>query len=186
MERSHEMRVVTHEQEIKIVTTLIDPAKVQWEDWREDVPARVKLLLSGGRTPSAELTLGMVSLEPGHSLPAHTHRQAEACIVLSGSGECEVDGTVNQLQAGQVVFIPGNAAHRISNTDEVQLVFLFAYAADSFDHVSHVFGAREADQADGHKLQALNDPALNNPDATPGTGMLPDLGSNDPNSQPSG
>jgi hypothetical protein len=31
-----------------------------------------------------------------------------------------------------------------------------------------------------------SDPKLNNPDATPGTGMLPDIGSNDPNSQPSG
>jgi hypothetical protein len=30
------------------------------------------------------------------------------------------------------------------------------------------------------------DPALNNPDSTPGTGMLPDLGDEEPNMQPSG
>ena len=29
------------------------------------------------------------------------------------------------------------------------------------------------------------DPALNNPDSTPGTGMLPDVGSDDPDMQPS-
>ena len=30
------------------------------------------------------------------------------------------------------------------------------------------------------------DPELNNPDSTPGTGMLPELGEDDPNMQPSG
>lgn len=30
------------------------------------------------------------------------------------------------------------------------------------------------------------DPALNNPEATPGSGMLPEIGSDDPDMQPSG
>lgn len=34
-----------------------------------------------------------------------------------------------------------------------------------------------------HRMET--DPALNNPDSTPGTGMLPDVGSDDPNVQPS-
>lgn len=60
---------------------------------------------------------------------------------------------------------------------------------DAFDDVRYVF-AGEDEQGkkpqEEHQLQAMSDPKLTNPDATPGTGMLPDVGSNDPNSTPSG
>ena len=46
----------------------------------------------------------------------------------------------------------------------------------------------EANRADGKDLQRLTpetDPKLNNPDSTPGTGMLPPVGGEDTNMQPS-
>ena len=65
------------------------------------------------------------------------------------------------------------------------MLFLFAFAADAHDDVRYVFPGEEQETGE-HDLQAVNDPELTNPDATPGTGMLPDVGSNDPNSSPSG
>lgn len=168
------------------MTLLIDPREELWEDWPGEHRSRLKLLLSAGRTESAEITLGMAALDPGEELPLHSHPQAETCIVLSGNGRFEVEGETTPVEASQIVFIPGNARHRIVNDGEKPLTFLFAFAANSFDDVSHVFGDTEEAKAAGHHLPVTSDPKLNNPDATPGTGMLPDIGSNDPNSQPSG
>lgn len=168
------------------MTLLIDPREELWEDWPGEHRARVKLLLSAGRTESAEITLGMVTLDAGEQLPLHSHPQAETSIVLSGKGKWEVEGETTRAEASRIVFIPGNARHRIVNDGDKPLTFLFAFAANSFDDVRHVFGDTEEARAASHHLPVTSDPDLNNPDATPGTGMLPDIGSNDPNSQPSG
>ena len=164
---------------------LIDPQTIPWENWNDSEAVRMKMLLSAGVTQSDQLTLGLASVEPGEEIERHHHEQAEIYIVLTGEGECEVDGTEYPLDRGRILFIPAGAPHRTINTGDEQLLFLFAFAADAHDDVRYMFPGEEQETGE-HDLQAVNDPELTNPDATPGTGMLPDVGSNDPNSSPSG
>ena len=171
------------------MATLIDPQTIPWENWNDSEAVRMKLLVSSGVTPSSELTLGLATIEPGEEVPLHHHEQAEVYIILTGEGECEVDGTAYPLDRARILFIPAGAPHRTINTGDDQLVFLFAFAADTFDDVRYVFadeGEQQEQPQQRRPLQAVNDPELTNPDATPGTGMLPEVGSNDPNSSPSG
>jgi hypothetical protein len=55
------------------------------------------------------------------------------------------------------------------------------------DRAESVADQRDQDEAKKSRPSRLpeTDPALNNPDSTPGTGMLPEIGEDDTNVQPS-
>ena len=72
------------------MATLIDPEKLPWKRWRGLETARFKLIFSGDRTPTGELTFGLAELEPGEELSRHRHEEAEVYVILSGEGICEV------------------------------------------------------------------------------------------------
>lgn len=54
-------------------------------------------------------------------------------------------------------------------------------ADEHWKNASEEYEAQE--RTGSHRMET--DPELNNPDSTPGSGMLPDIGSDDPNVQPS-
>ncbi|WP_309083437.1 cupin domain-containing protein [Chelativorans sp.] len=175
------------------MAVFVDPDKLPWERWNGAAPpgdagVQWKLLLSGDRTSSQQLCAGLAELAPGEVLPSHRHGPAELYFVLDGEGRCEVDDIGHPLRAGTALFIPGGAWHRTSNTGQEPLRYLFVLPADSIRDVEHQFRGQdeevEAAPPNAHR-RTETDPELNNADSTPGTGMLPELGSNDPNSQPS-
>ncbi|WP_067334295.1 cupin domain-containing protein [Stappia indica] len=174
------------------MATLIDLAGLPWESWHGLEATRFKLVFSSDRTSTEELTFGLAELEPGKELPRHRHEEAEVYVILSGEGMCEVDGEEHRLQGGLALHIPSGAPHRTLAHGQEPLRWLFAFAADGFDDIryrrdtSEAVSRRPGDGEGSDLRQFGNDPELNNPDATPGTGMLPDLGSDDPNAQPSG
>ncbi|WP_067216191.1 cupin domain-containing protein [Stappia indica] len=173
------------------MATLIDPEKLPWKRWRGLETARFKLIFSGDRTPTGELTFGLAELEPGEELSRHRHEEAEVYVILSGEGICEVGSERHHLRPGLALHIPAATPHRTLAEGEEPLRWLFAFAADSFGEVRYTQDEAEASSGNRSDSEAAprqlgNDPELGNPDATPGTGMLPDLGSNDPNTQPSG
>ena len=70
----------------------------------------------------------------------HRHQQAEAYLVLDGTGVVTIGGTARALREGVAVFIPGNAPHGVRATGKSDLRFAYVFAADSFDDVEYVFG----------------------------------------------
>ena len=118
----------------------------EWEGWcDEDVAERGnvlwKTLLSGGLTPSRSLTLGVARVPSGGNLAAHRHEQAEAYLVLDGTGVVTIDGSPNRLHPGASVFIPGGAVHCVRSDGATDLRVAYVLAADSFEDVTSVFGA---------------------------------------------
>jgi mannose-6-phosphate isomerase-like protein (cupin superfamily) len=113
------------------------------EGWDDPVRGRItwRTLLSGDRTPTAQLTLGITDVGPGQPDPFHPHRHAQAEIyyVVAGEGIVSIDGAEYPLRAGSSVFIPGNVWHGARNTGRDVLQLLYVFAADSFADVHYLF-----------------------------------------------
>src|SRR3954469_9340302 len=100
---------------------VVDQEAREWEGWpaeqvAERGEAEWKTLISGGQTRSAGLTVGVARVPPGGSLRMHRHEQAEAYVVLAGTGLVAIGGTERALREGIAVFIPGNALHGVRAT----------------------------------------------------------------------
>ena len=117
----------------------------RWERWpREQVAERGnvvwKTLISAGLTRSDSLTLGVALLAPGETLRPHRHEQAEAYLVLAGSGIVTIDGSAHAVEPGSAVFIAGNGVHSVESTGQTELRVAYVLAADAFEGVEYVFG----------------------------------------------
>lgn len=114
------------------------------EGWDDAVRGKVtwRTLLSGDRTPTSQMTLGVteVGWQPS-PLQLHRHAATEIYYVLSGEGIVSLDGVEHALRAGLSVFIPGNVLHGARNTGDETLRLLYVFAADSFSDVEYEFPA---------------------------------------------
>jgi quercetin dioxygenase-like cupin family protein len=128
---AHPHGVVRHEDDCPI------------EGWDDAIRGTLtwRTLLSGDRTPTAQMTLGVTEVGPGQPNPFHPHRHAQAEIyyVLSGEGIVSIGGVEHPLRAGSSVFIPGDVWHGARNTGRDTLRLLYVFAADSFAQVHYVF-----------------------------------------------
>jgi quercetin dioxygenase-like cupin family protein len=125
---------------------ILNQADLDWETWDDPdlaakSPVRWKILISGERGPSSQLTTGIAEMAPGTLLPLHYHEPAETYYVISGTGYVTVDDREASLSAGDSVFIPSNAKHSLRCTGTEKLIFLFTFAADRFDEIVYHFDA---------------------------------------------
>jgi quercetin dioxygenase-like cupin family protein len=113
------------------------------EGWDDAIRGRIvwRTLLSGDRTPTARMTLGVTDVGPGQPSPflPHRHAQTEIYYVLSGEGIVSIDGVEHALRAGSSVFIPGDVWHGARNTGTEVLRLLYVFATDSFSDVNYIF-----------------------------------------------
>ena len=113
------------------------------EGWDDPVMGKViwRTLLSGDRTPTSHLTVGVAEIGPGNSNAYHPHRHQppEVYYILSGEGVVTIAGVDHAVRPGATVFIPGNAWHGTRNTGSETLRLLYAFAVDSFADVAYEF-----------------------------------------------
>lgn len=124
---------------------VVDLEAREWETWPSEQRAQRgeaewKTLISGGLTRTAELTMGVVRIAPGGSLRMHRHEQAEAYLVLDGTGVVTIGGIARALRDGVAVFIPRNTLHCVRATGTSDLRFVYVFAADSFADIEYLFG----------------------------------------------
>ena len=66
-----------------------------------------------------------ITVQPGKRLSYQRHaRRSEHWFVVRGSGTVLLDGTDLEVAAGSAVDVPVGVAHRITNTGQVDLVFV--------------------------------------------------------------
>lgn len=123
------------------------------EGW--DVPGVGKVvwrtLLSGDRTPTAGLTVGIAEVAPQHDTDLfvpHRHEAPEVYYILAGEGIVTIAGVDYPVRPGSTVFIPGNTWHGTRNTGSVDIRLLYAFAVDSFTDVVYEFGVPAGDVGD--------------------------------------
>lgn len=105
-----------------------------------------KTLISASKTGSHEITSGIAKCAPSTGrLCVHQHRQAELYYFIQGSGIVTIEDVESVVEAGGIVFIPGDAKHGIRNTSETQeLVWLYVFAVDDFSDIHYRFPHKEA------------------------------------------
>jgi mannose-6-phosphate isomerase-like protein (cupin superfamily) len=130
----------------------VDPDSVAEEAWNDPVRGVVtwRTLLSGDRTPTEGLTMGIaeVSEHVGAPVRLHRHAQGEAYYILSGRGVLHIDGAEHPLEPGTTAFIPGGLWHAARGVGPEPLRLLYVFAADSFSEIVYEFPA-ESPAADG-------------------------------------
>ncbi len=85
----------------------------------------VTMRLMVGRADGApNFAMRHFTVEPGGHTPHHRHNYEHEIFVVEGRGRVEQEGELNDLQAGDVIFIRPNALHQFSNTGHEPLKFL--------------------------------------------------------------
>jgi mannose-6-phosphate isomerase-like protein (cupin superfamily) len=122
---------ITHEEDCEL------------EGARDALPGSVRwrTLISGDRTPTHSLTVGVAELEPGESrdFRPHQHAQPEVYYILSGTGIVTISGTEHPVRPASAVFIPGAAEHGARNTGSELLRLLYVFPSDSFAEIRYAF-----------------------------------------------
>jgi mannose-6-phosphate isomerase-like protein (cupin superfamily) len=100
-----------------------------------------RTLLSGDRTPTSHMTVGVAEIAPGdpHRVYPHRHQPPEVYYILAGEGVVTVDGIDHPVRARSTVFIPGDTWHCARNTGTDTLRLLYVFAVDSFADVTYEF-----------------------------------------------
>lgn len=75
-----------------------------------------------------EVTVSLMSVKPNQQLSLQTHiGRAELWIVLDGGGRVQVDDQIMEPEAGDEIWIPAGARHRLSSTGPVVRVLEVAF-----------------------------------------------------------
>ncbi len=113
-------------------------------DFDGGADVRWRTLLSGDRTFSEKLTLGIADVPVGGDVPKrHHHPQPEAYYLIEGTGLLEIDAETFEMRPGHAAFIPGGSIHRLRNIGRVPLKLLYVFPADTFGDVEYTFLERE-------------------------------------------
>jgi quercetin dioxygenase-like cupin family protein len=106
------------------------------EEGREDA-IRWRTLVSGDRTPTRCISMGTLELPPGSSLDAHHHAPPEVYFVTDGRGTVLLGGEPRPVQAGDVVYIPGDCVHGVKNTGDALLKLVWMFATDTWPEIEY-------------------------------------------------
>lgn len=115
-----------------------------------------RTLISGDRTPSDQLTLGVADFPAHGTLNLHRHEPAEFYFGLAGEGTVFVNGASFTIAQGIAVFIPGYAEHRVIAGD-LGLSIAYGFARRAFDAVLYDF----KDGSQPYSLTSMVDPVRN-------------------------
>jgi len=88
---------------------------------------RSHFLMDAGDLGSRNMTVTWVDVPPGAEQRAHSHPDAEQVyVIVRGRGRMSVAGDVEDVGAGDLVFIPPSTAHGIVNDGSEDLVYVSA------------------------------------------------------------
>ena len=98
---------------------------------------RWKTLVSGDRTPTSDLIMGILEVPSGAKMSTHRHEEAEVYFVYDGAGEVFIDGVVHEVKTGSVLFVNGNAVHGVRNSTDTTLKLMWMFPGDSFKDIEY-------------------------------------------------
>jgi quercetin dioxygenase-like cupin family protein len=93
-----------------------------------------KTLISGDRTASNEMTVGVAEFPPHGVFYRHHHAPAEFYFGLSGDGIVTANGVPMEISQGVAVYIPGNTEHGVV-AGTSGLSFLYGFACRTFSEI---------------------------------------------------
>ena len=85
-----------------------------------------RIYFDGKTARLKSMTAGSLRLKPGMSPhPPHQHPEEEILIVTEGTGEMSIEGKVNKVAPGAMMYCAAGKLHGIVNTGNTPLLFYF-------------------------------------------------------------
>ncbi len=84
---------------------------MRFVDYATVAPREVAPGFHGRYVHSDRVTQGRVDIDAGATIPEHSHLHEQWTLVLFGTLELSVAGTLHVLQPGQLVYIPSHVPH---------------------------------------------------------------------------
>jgi quercetin dioxygenase-like cupin family protein len=98
-----------------------------------------RTLISGDRSPSDQLIIGVADFPPHGRLNVHRHEPAEFYFGLSGEGTVVVKGVEYRISKGIAVFVPGGTDHGVVAGPD-GLCMLYGFAQRAFSEIVYYYG----------------------------------------------
>jgi quercetin dioxygenase-like cupin family protein len=120
---------------------LANEDQYQWElepdDEGRSGRIRTRTLVSGERTPTSGVSMGVFEMPPGALLDPHYHHPQEIYYVLEGEAEAYLDGEWRPLRKGDVAYFPGDAVHGARNRGTVTCAILWVFPTDTYGEIRY-------------------------------------------------
>lgn len=82
------------------------------------------ILLQAGDTPTDNLSIARVEVEPNSHQQPHHHLPEQAYIIVNGNGRIKVGSEIADVQAGDLLYIPSNVEHAVENPGPEKLIYI--------------------------------------------------------------
>ena len=105
---------------------IIRDAEVKFQPGVPGVKARQ---LVNQETGAGTITMGEAIMEPGSSLPLHTHKMEEAMFIAEGIATVVLGDETCTLETNGALLVPAGVKHLLANKDQKPMRFLFFYPA---------------------------------------------------------
>lgn len=92
-------------------------------------PGVTRKLTVDRSTGAGAITAGVVYLEPGGTIPPHTHLVEEAMTLVEGKLKILLGTETDEVSAGTSWLAPANTVHGARNVGYSQAVLIIAYPA---------------------------------------------------------
>jgi mannose-6-phosphate isomerase-like protein (cupin superfamily) len=106
------------------------------EEGRNDV-IRWRTLLSGDKTPSQGISMGVLEIPPGACMVAHHHSLLEVYYFTAGEGQLLCGDKIKDVRAGDVAYIPSNEVHGLKNISQVLLTLTWMFPSDTWSEIEY-------------------------------------------------
>jgi HTH-type transcriptional repressor of puuD len=90
-------------------------------------PDYQRRVLVGPEKGSGAITLGEVMMDPGSSLPLHTHRIEESMVITKGTITALLGNETYTLNPGDAILVPAWVKHLLANHGKETAGFYFFY-----------------------------------------------------------
>lgn len=84
-------------------------------------------ILCTSSPPKAGLTPHFCRIASNGKTTIHSHEETEVFYIISGFGSMTIDHEVNEVKAGDLIYIPSLAKHELKNIGNEELIFLSVY-----------------------------------------------------------
>jgi quercetin dioxygenase-like cupin family protein len=81
----------------------------------------------------------------------HSHKEAEIYYIPSGDGIVTVQGSAFNVEAGSMLYIPGNAVHGVKNLGSAELRWIYFFPTSDFRSIVDNFQGGEHWTAAGER-----------------------------------
>ncbi len=105
------------------------------EGIKREPPRTSWILISEKTVGSQNLAMGVNKTHPGGEVPLHTHEvEEEVMYFMAGKGKFITEDEEIDLEPGICIYNPPGGQHKIVNTGDVDLEFVWIYAPQLSSH----------------------------------------------------